>query len=152
MVWAKMPGYPSWPGLIVTDPKSQQFVKQRTSKRANRKKGIVQTVIHVLFLNYDDQVAWIPTTSISKYSSKKTNSKVLKKERGKMRKAVAIADSLVNLSCEDRIEQLVTMQSCNQKREKAVTYSPVMYPKLYMEPVIKIQRFESAIMQSFKKR
>ena len=148
LVWAKMSGYPSWPALIVTDPKTQLFVKQKT---VPKKKGHSGTALHVLFLNYNDQVAWIPATSISKYCTKKVNSKTMKKDGGKMRRAMAIADSLVDLSCEDRIEQFVQMQGRRQSKEKEVNYL-VMYPKLLLEPVVKVQRFESAIMQSFRKR
>ena len=64
LVWAKMRGYPFWPSLITRDPHDGEFVKTNDGfyKKQNK--------IHVLFLEYQNQRAWVPTTSVVKYEGR----------------------------------------------------------------------------------
>ena len=140
LVWAKMPGYPAWPALIVMEHKSQTFKKTVSSKK--KKKFVLH--LHVLFLNYKDQVAWIPASNINKYHFT-SSSKHLSKKDSRIKEAVAQANMFVPLSCSDRIDGLVDIQT-SQKTQSLYE----KYPKLLMKPVIQIQRFKSTLMKSYR--
>lgn len=64
LVWAKMRGYPYWPSVVTRDPNDGEFVK------ANDGFYKIQKKIHVLFLEYQNQRAWVATPSVVKYEGK----------------------------------------------------------------------------------
>jgi len=125
LVWAKMKGYPPWPALVVPDPVS--------GKSKEKRKG--GEFWHVLFLEYRNEVAWIPQNHIAVFS-RKGSGKVKKGNNKSLVKAVELATSLSNLSCMDRITKFTEYQYMQDKRipmqEK--------YLKLSMIPVVKLKR------------
>jgi len=106
LVWAKMKTYPPWPGIIVKEQKSQEFKKDKTLYKRGVK--TTETQYFVLFLNDNDSVAWVKKADISKYETKSSN-----KGTRKFLKAVIIAESLSNMSCEDRLRRYAQMQLKN---------------------------------------
>lgn len=143
LVWAKMPRYPAWPGIIVKEPKSQQFYKM---KKLKRKKGgkSVETQFYVLFLNYNEEVAWLSESTISRYQMN-----LSKKRTKEAVKAMAIADSLFAMSCEERLWRYAEIQD----KEMDVNYLKnalykKKYPKLFMNPIVKVQMIENMLFKS----
>merc|ERR1712098_381521 len=143
LVWAKMPRYPAWPGIIVKEPKSQQFYK---TKKLKRKKGgkSVETQFYILFLNYNEEVALLSESTISRYQ------KNLSKKRTKEAvKAMTIADSLFAMSCEERLWRYAEFQ--DKKTDvhylKNALYKK-KYPKLFMNPIVKVQIIENMLFKS----
>ena len=152
LVWAKMVGYPSWPAIVVVDPKTNQFFKVK--KTPKKVKGAKKECghLHVLFLNYQEEVAWIPKNGISLYKLHP-----LPKNRPKTdarNKAIQIANSLVHMSCDERLQKYTELQDSSQPQPSAIKLGSsqkmnrIMFPKLFMDPVVKIQRLESAMLQS----
>jgi len=152
LVWAKMVGYPSWPAIVVVDPKTNQFFKVK--KTPKKVKGFKKECghLHVLFLNYQEEVAWIPKNYISLYKLHP-----LPKNRPKTdarNKAIQIANSLVHMSCDDRLKKYTELQASSQPQPSAIelcssqNINRMMFPKLFMDPVVKIQRLESAMLES----
>ena len=152
LVWAKMVGYPSWPAIVVVDPKTNQFFKVK--KTPKKVKGFKKECghLHVLFLNYQEEVAWIPKNYISLYKLHP-----LPKNRPKTdarNKAIQIANSLVHMSCDERLEKYTELQASSQPQPSAIelcssqNINRMMFPKLFMDPVVKIQRLESAMLES----
>ena len=156
LVCAKMTGYPAWPAIIVRDPKTEQFVKTRKVKgkegarRHKEKKPKEERVFHVLFLNYKEQVAWLSESSLSKYQPQ-LFSKKSKASNDTKFKASKIANSLLSLSCEERIYRYVEIQKMNKKDDKKKLYSK-KYPKLFHKPIVKLQRIERVMMKSLKSK
>lgn len=152
LVWAKMVGYPSWPAIVVEDPKTNMFLKvKKTPKKAKGAKKECEH-LHVLFLNYQEEVAWIPKNGISLY---KLHS--LPKNRPKTdarNKAIQIANSLVPMSCDERLERYTELQDIRKPQPSATNpracqnINRKRFPKLFMDPVVKIQRLESVMLQS----
>ena len=152
LVWAKMIGYPSWPAIVVEDPQTNQFYKvKKTQKKV---KGVKKECghLHVLFLNYQEEVAWLPEKSISLYKLHQ-----LPKNRPKndaRNRAVEIANSLVHMSCDQRLERYTELQDTSEPQSSAnktamcQNHNRMMFPKLFMDPVVKVQRLESAMLQS----
>ena len=152
LVWAKMVGYPSWPAIVVEDPKTNQFLKVK--KTLKKVKGVKKDCehLHVLFLNYQEEVAWIPKNGISLYKLHP-----LPRNRPKTdprNKAIQIANSLVHMSCDERLEKYTELQAMAEPQTSARNpkashnINKEMFPKLFMDPVVKIQRLESAMLQS----
>ena len=152
LVWAKMVGYPSWPAIVVMDPKTNQYFK--VNKIPKKVKGSKKECghLHVLFLNYQEEVAWIPKNDISLYKLHP-----LPKNRPKTdarNKAIHIANSLVHMSCDERLQKYTELQGSSQPQPSAIelcssqNINRMMFPKLFMEPVVIIQRLESAMIQS----
>ena len=152
LVWAKMVGYPSWPAIVVEDPKTNLFLKVKKSpKKAKGAKKECEH-LHVLFLNYQEEVAWIPKNGISLY---KLHS--LPKNRPKTdarNKAIQIANSLVPMSCVERLERYTELQDTCEPQTSATNpracqnINRKRFPKLFMDSVVKIQRLESVMLQS----
>ena len=106
----------------------------------------------MLFLNYQEEVAWIPKNGISLYKLHP-----LPKNRPKTdprNKAIQIANSLVHMSCDERLEKYTELQAMAEPQTSARNpkashnINKEMFPKLFMDPVVKIQRLESAMLQS----
>merc|ERR1719450_2072005 len=150
LVCAKMTGYPAWPAIIVRDPKSQQFVKLKRVKGKNSKKSKEERVFHVLFLNYQEQVAWLPESSLSRYQPQMFSKKSKTNNDPKF-KAAKIANSLLCLSCEERIYRYVEIQKNNKKDDKKKLYSK-KYPKLFHKPIVRLQRIEKVMLKSWKSK
>merc|ERR1719450_877528 len=150
LVCAKMTGYPAWPAIIVRDPKSQQFVKLKRVKGKNSKKSKEERVFHVLFLNYQEQVAWLPESSLSRYQPQMFSKKSKTNNDPKF-KAAKIANSLLSLSCEERIYRYVEIQKNNKKDDKKKLYSK-KYPKLFHKPIVRLQRIEKVMLKSWKSK
>ena len=57
LVWAKMSGYPSWPSIVVEDPKTKQYFKTKksTKKKNGRGSRKDEKFMHVLFLNWMEE-------------------------------------------------------------------------------------------------
>merc|ERR1719450_875836 len=150
LVCAKMTGYPAWPAIIVRDPKTQQFVKLKRVKGKNSKKSKEERVFHVLFLNYQEQVAWLPESSLSRYQPQMFSKKSKTSNDPKF-KAAKIANSLLSLSCEERIYRYVEIQKNNKKDDKKKLYSK-KYPKLFHKPIVRLQRIEKVMLKSWKSK
>ena len=150
LVWAKMSGYPSWPSIVVEDPKTKQYFKTKksTKKKNGRGSRKDEEFLHVLFLNWMEEVAWIPCSSISVYKLQ-SNNKVRSRSDPRS-KAGLIANSLLDMSCEERLERYADIQKTNRLSlvDKEVDHNK-NYPKLFMYPIVKVQRIESALFESF---
>lgn len=115
LVWAKMRGYPFWPSVVTRDSVDGEFVKVADTiyKKSRR--------IHVLFLEYGKQTAWIGSSSIKKFqgiegfrqdkekASKKSKPDYTpnKRTQSQFNKAVEYAEELVGLSDEERLEEVL---------------------------------------------
>ncbi|GFO42264.1 Zinc finger cw-type pwwp domain protein 1-like [Plakobranchus ocellatus] len=101
LVWAKMDGYPWWPGMIEPDPDYDTYFELITEK------SMVPFQYHVTF--FDDHVtrAWIRTNFIFPYSKGYEPAKKVLKGRNSYRKeieqAVANADRAMALNLVERI-------------------------------------------------
>jgi len=140
LVWAKMKGYPDWPGIIVKEPKSQQF--HRVKKLNRKKRGkCLENQFYILFLDYNDEVAWVDESCISKYkmhfSKKRTKVTV---------KAMAIADDLFEMSSEERLRRYAEIQDENKDLKNELYRKK--YPKLFMEPIVRVQMLETTLFKS----
>jgi len=127
LVWAKMKGYPPWPALVVPDPVS--------GKSKEKRKG--GEFWHVLFLEYRNEVAWIPQTHIEVFS-RKGSGKVKKGNNKALVKAVELATSLSDMSCMDRIAKFTEYQYMQDVDERIPMQEK--YLKLSMIPVVKLKR------------
>merc|ERR1719150_1986659 len=69
LVWAKQRGYPYWPAVIARDPADGEFDKmpQSDSPHSQFKS---QRKLHVLFLEYNNQRAWLPSSACYNYQGK----------------------------------------------------------------------------------
>jgi len=115
LVWAKMRGYPFWPAVITRDPDDGEFVKVSDSVYKTQKK------IHVLFLEYNNQRAWIPCASVNLYKgrqkfeaerlaasqSKKKDFTPGKRYESQFERATAFAEELALLNNDDRLEKVL---------------------------------------------
>ena len=150
LVWAKMSGYPSWPSIVVEDPKTKQYFKTKKSTKKKNGRGLRkdEKFLHVLFLNWMEEVAWVPCSSISVYKLQ-SNNKVRSRSDPRS-KAGLIANSLLDMSCEERLERYADIQKTNRLPlvDKEVDHNK-NYPKLFMYPIVKVQRIESALFESF---
>ena len=115
LVWSKMRGYPYWPSIVTRDPADGKFVKVADTiyKKTRR--------LHVLFLEYGQQRAWIGSSSVKMYKShdsflkdkalatKKTKPDYNPNKRLKpsFDKAVTYAESLRELRNSERLEQVL---------------------------------------------
>ena len=152
LVWAKMVGYPSWPAIVVEDPKTNSFLKiKKTPKKVKGARKECEH-LHVLFLNYQEEVAWIPKNGISLY---KLHS--IPKNRPKTdarNKAIQIANSLVPMTCDERLEKYTELQVTPEPETSASSLRAYQninkkrFPKLFLDPVVKIQRLQSVMFQS----
>ncbi|CAH1239653.1 ZCWPW1 [Branchiostoma lanceolatum] len=60
LVWAKMPGYPWWPGMVEEDPDDQEYYETDSKQRPVR--------YHVVFFGKTVSRAWIPERSVCPFS------------------------------------------------------------------------------------
>jgi len=127
LVWAKMKGYPPWPAIVVPDPAS--------GRSKEWKKGGEWR--HVLFLEYRNEVAWLPLNQIKLFSSKE-EVKVKKGSKKTLVKAVELAKSLNNMECWERLEKFTEYQQ-SQGVEKRITVEQE-WTKLSMTPIVKLKR------------
>lgn len=132
LVWAKMrvsvspssstctdrspQGYSFWPCVVSRDPEGGEFVKMPADCLSKSQKKI-----HVLFLEYNNQRAWIQLTSIKPYkgledfneqkeAASKTKIKDFepgKRYEGQFSRAVEYAEELAQLTDDDRLEQVL---------------------------------------------
>ena len=115
LVWAKMRGYPYWPSVITRDPVDGQFVKLTETIYKNTRR------LHVLFLEYENQRAWIGSSSLKKFhgldlfkaDKEKASAKGRpdytphKRIRIQFDRAVGYAEELHPLPDEERLEQVL---------------------------------------------
>jgi len=117
LVWAKMKSYPPWPGIIVMEPQSQEFKKDKTLYKRGGKTSETK-LYFVLFLNGNDGVAWIKKADMSRYETQSSKKR-----------------------CEDRLRRYAQMQLKNidDKYLKKKLYER-KYPKLFKLPLVDIER------------
>jgi len=127
LVWAKMKGYPPWPAIVVPDPAS--------GRSKEWKKGGQWR--HVLFLEYRNEVAWLPLNQLKLFSSKEEG-KVKKGNKKTLVKAVELAKSLNNMECWERLQKFTEYQH-SQGLEKRNTVEQE-WTKLSMTPIVKLKR------------
>ncbi|KAK3731029.1 hypothetical protein RRG08_066045 [Elysia crispata] len=116
LVWAKMDGYPWWPGMIEADPDYDTYFELLTEK------SMVPFQYHVTF--FDDHVsrAWIKTNFISPYiKGQEPPNKLPKILKGRnsyqkeIQKAENNADKAVSLSLQERINTFGFLKRYNKK-------------------------------------
>jgi len=115
LVWAKIMGYSYWPSIVARDPEGGEFVKVPDSQLKSQRK------FHVLFLEYNNQRAWLPTSSFKEYRgrqqfqaeaekagpNRKKDYTPGKRLQEKFEQAVNFSESLANLSNEERLEAVL---------------------------------------------
>jgi hypothetical protein len=108
-------GYSFWPCVVSRDPEGGEFVKFPDRLSKSQKK------IHVLFLEYNNQRAWIQLGSIKTYNgvkdfkeqkalvskSKKKDFEPGKRYEGQFERALEYAEELAKLTDDDRLEQVL---------------------------------------------
>ena len=110
-------GYPHWPAVITRDPQDGEFVKCQSamSDSAQLKS---QRKMHVLFLEYNNQRAWLPSSALTKFTSrdqfkeaavkagasKKKDFVPSKRYQAQFTSAVEFSETLLLQSDEDRLE------------------------------------------------
>eukprot|EP00092_Neocalanus_flemingeri_P018396 GFUD01019909.1.p1 GENE.GFUD01019909.1~~GFUD01019909.1.p1 ORF type:complete len:453 (-),score=134.64 GFUD01019909.1:217-1575(-) len=113
LVWARVQGYPYWPAVIVREQKSEQFCTPS-------KGGMMR--LHVMFLAYQKQHAWLSETALVPFQSadqfktiiqsgEKNSQKDFtptKKLAPKFTAAVKVAMELLPTSLYNRLEYLYT--------------------------------------------
>ena len=110
-------GYPYWPAVITRDPKDGEFVKcPNLSESHSQFKS--QRKMHVLFLEYNNQRAWLPSSALKSYTSKsqfeaevakagaarKKDFVPGKRYQGQFERAIEFSETLAKLPDEDRLE------------------------------------------------
>merc|ERR1719233_392669 len=115
LVWAKIRGYSYWPSIVARDPDGGEFVKVPDSQLKSQRK------LHVLFLEYNNQRAWLPTSSFKEYKgrqefqaeaakagpNRKKDFTPGKRLQDKFEQAVKFSESLGDLSNEERLEAVL---------------------------------------------
>ena len=110
-------GYPYWPAVIARDPKDGEFVKCPLSD-SNNSQYKSQRKMHVLFLEYNNQRAWLPSSALHCYTSKaqfeeeaakagpnrKKDFAPGKRYQAQFDRAVEFSETLSKLPDEDRLE------------------------------------------------
>jgi len=136
LILAKFRRSQAWPSIIVRDPESQHFKREKEK----RKKGGTSLVaqFYVLFLNDNYSVAWIDESAISTYKSP-SSSKIGKK----LLKAIVIAETLVEMSGKERLRKAAEQQvkEMDAKYLKKKLYNK-KYPKLFKEPYVRVKRLK----------
>ena len=131
LVWAKMRGYPYWPGIVSRDPKDGEFLKiTETLTKTSRR-------YHVLFLEYGNERAWIGASSLKEYKGintfladkdkatkkAKADYQVNKRFQANFDKAVDYAQDLINFNDDDRLERVLLNYGWGMVEEKDNTKS-----------------------------
>ena len=126
LVWAKMRGYPYWPGIVSRDPRDGEFLKiTETLTKTSRR-------YHVLFLEYGNERAWIGASSLKEYKGintflvdkdkatkkAKVDYQVNKRFQSNFDKAVDYAQDLINFTDEDRLERVLLNYGWGMVEEK----------------------------------
>lgn len=135
LVWAKMRGYPSWPAIVVPDPVTGM---SRKTRGTGRKKAELS---HVLFLEYSNEVAWLPQDQVKLFTSKAVNK--MKGRSKALVRAVEFANSLSSMTCMDRIRSITEYQQNKLEEEIISTKEDVVdlnWAKLSMNPVVLLKR------------
>ncbi len=113
LLWAKLKGYSYWPSIVTVDPMGAKTVTDGDGVRRRRK-------VHVHFIGYENQRAWIAETSIlafsgkADYMSRANDCKKGKKKdffpsaslRKPFEDAVKEAETVVELTRADRLKKL----------------------------------------------
>jgi len=136
LILAKFGRAPAWPSIIVREPESKHFKREKEK----RKKGGTSLVaqFYVLFLNDKYSVAWIDESAISTYKSP-SPSKIGKK----LLKAIVIAETLVEMTGKVRLRKAAEQQvkEMDAKYLKKKLYNK-KYPKLFKEPYVRVNRLK----------
>ena len=114
-----MQGYPYWPAVVTRDPDEGEYVKmpQSDSPHSQFKS---QRKLHVLFLEYNNQRAWLPGTACYNYQGRnqfeeeatkagerrKKDFQPGKRYQSQYERAVEYSESLLELSNEERLESV----------------------------------------------
>jgi len=102
MVWAKTGKYPVWPGIVITDPETNKFLKNKN----------MVPMLHIYYCNDAYKRNWIKMKQISKFSGKEEilaeNPKLITQiSRGKLKikwnQAVEEAECLAAMNRDQRI-------------------------------------------------
>jgi len=115
LVWAKIRGYPYWPSVVTRDPDDGEFVKVPDSQYKTQRK------YHLLFLEYNNQRAWLPGSSLNLYRGKdqfqaeaakagpnrKKDFIPGKRYQAQFERAVTYSESLSTLTNEERLESVL---------------------------------------------
>ena len=136
LILAKFGRSPAWPSIIVREPESQHFKREKEKWKKGGTSLVAQ--FYVLFLNYKYSVAWIDESAISTYKSP-SSSKIGKK----LLKAIVIAETLVEMSGKERLRKAAEQQEkeMDAKYLKKKLYNK-KYPKLFKEPYVRVQTIE----------
>ncbi|XP_076818991.1 uncharacterized protein LOC143464850 isoform X5 [Clavelina lepadiformis] len=98
IVWAKMPGYPSWPAMIDSDPDMNLFYEYNDDGTVLR--------YHVVFLDDHVSRAWIPACNIVPYKQNTSRNFVDSKGRdfkAELQSAMLNADAALKMTLEQRL-------------------------------------------------
>ena len=112
-------GYPYWPAVVTRDPDEGEYVKmpQSDSPHSQFKS---QRKLHVLFLEYNNQRAWLPSSACYNYQGRnqfeeeatkagerrKKDFQPGKRYQSQYERAVEFSESLLELSNEERLESV----------------------------------------------
>ncbi|RUS89336.1 hypothetical protein EGW08_002856 [Elysia chlorotica] len=130
LVWAKMDGYPWWPGMIEEDPDYNTYFEILTEK------SMVPFQYHVTF--FDDHVtrAWIRTNFISPYiKGQEPSNKLTKTSKGhssykkEIQKAVDNADKAESFGLQERIKTFGFLKRYNKRPRTKGNTSQKTNPK-----------------------
>ena len=136
LILTKFGRSPAWPSIIVRDPESQHFKREKEKWKKGGTSLVAQ--FYVLFLNDNYSVAWIDESAISTYKSP-SPSKIGKK----LLKAIVIAETLVEMSGKERLRKAAEQQvkEMDAKYLKKKLYNK-KYPKLFKEPYVRVKRLK----------
>jgi len=137
LVWAKMRGYPAWPAIIVPDPISGKSRMRRGKQGSDWR--------HVLFLEYKNEVAWIPSDQLKAFKS--TGIGKVKRKSKALVNAVELANSLVIYDCMDRIRRFTEYQYKEMEVEEeehedsgeGIAVGSV-WAKLSLKPMVRLKK------------
>ena len=73
LIFVLLQGYPYWPAVIARDPKDGEFVKlpQLSDSQNTNSQYKSQRKMHVLFLEYNNQRAWLTSGALQRYVGKR---------------------------------------------------------------------------------
>jgi len=118
LVWAKLKGYQPWPAIVSDE------------------NGKTHDKIHVIFLEFHNQHAWIPNKNITLF----TNDNDFKLSGKIIKKAANTAMRMCAMDAEDRLQEV---QDINN--DKSVTNDGKVnnWRKLSMSPVVNVERYSA---------
>ena len=120
LIFFLLQGYPYWPAVIARDPKDGEFVKlpQLSDSQNTNSQFKSQRKMHVLFLEYNNQRAWLSSGALQRYvgkrrfeeeaakagSNRKKDFVPGKRYQAQFDRAVEFSESLLKLPSEERLE------------------------------------------------